>query len=66
MLATALNIRLAMINQAVEVSAVRTELATLLGIKGQRPDLVVRFGSASPMPMSLRRPTHAVARPLMA
>jgi hypothetical protein len=65
LLASALNIRLAMINQAVEVWAVRTELATLLGIKGQRPDLVVRFGSASPMPMSLRRPTHAVARPLM-
>jgi|GEM_PF-6997587 len=64
--ATAPNIRLAMINQAVEVSAVRTELATLLGIRGQRPVLVVRFGSAPPTPMSRRRLTRAAARPLMA
>jgi hypothetical protein len=61
--ATALEIRVAMINQAVEVPAIRTELATLLGTKGQRPDLVVRFGYAPPMPMSLRRPTNAVIVP---
>lgn len=61
--ATALDIRVAMINQAVEVPAVRTELATLLGIKGRRPDLVVRLGYAPLMPMSLRRPTDAVVVP---
>jgi hypothetical protein len=64
--ATALDIRLAMINQAVEVPAVRTELASLIGIKGKRPDLVVRFGYAPPMPMSLRRPINAVVVPFMA
>jgi hypothetical protein len=63
--ATALDIRVAMINQAVEVAAVREALATLLGIKGRRPDLVVRFGYAPPMPMSLRRPSNAVIVPFL-
>lgn len=58
--ATALGIRHAMINQPVEVPKVRTEFARWLGIADQRPDLVVRFGYAPPMPMSVRRPTSAV------
>jgi hypothetical protein len=58
--ATALGIRHAHVNQAVEVPAVRADLAGWLGIGAARPDLVVRFGYAPPMPMSLRRPVAAV------
>lgn len=58
--ATVLGIRHAMINQPVEVPTVRADFASWLGIGDQRPDLVVRFGYAPPMPMSMRRPTAAV------
>lgn len=58
--ATALGIRNAMLNQAVEVAAVRSPFATALGIPGQRPDLVVRFGRGPTLPRSLRRPVEAV------
>jgi hypothetical protein len=52
--ATALGIRNAFVNQPVEVPAVRDEFAAWLGM-GRRPDLVVRYGYAPPMPRSLRR-----------
>jgi hypothetical protein len=58
--ATALGIRHAMINQIVEVPAVRADFARWLGIGDARPDLVVRFGHAPPMPMSMRRPARSV------
>ena len=58
--ATSLGIRHAMINQPVEVPTVRADFARWLGIGSQRPDLVVRFGHAPPMPMSMRRPARAV------
>lgn len=58
--ATALGIRHALINQPVEVAPVRREFARWLGIGDRRPDLVVRFGYAPPMPMSMRRPVSAV------
>ena len=58
--ATALGIRHAMINQPVEVPGVRRDFARWLGIGDARPDLVVRFGHAAPMPMSMRRPARAV------
>lgn len=57
--ATALGIRNAFVNQPVEVPAVRTEFAAWLGL-GRRPDLVVRYGYAPPMPKSLRRPVADV------
>ena len=53
--ATALGIRNAMLNQTVEVPLQRQKLAGLLGLKGGRPDLVVRFGRGAEMPSSLRR-----------
>jgi hypothetical protein len=53
--ATALGIRHSLINQPVEVPSVRTDFARWLGIGEVRPDLVVRFGYAAPMPMSMRR-----------
>jgi hypothetical protein len=58
--ATALGIRNAMLNQPVEVAAQRPAFATALGLNGQRPDLVVRFGRGPLLPRSLRRPVEAV------
>jgi Nitroreductase family len=58
--ATALGIRTAMVNQPVEVPKVRAEFARWLGAPDARPDLVVRFGHAPLMPMSLRRPVKDV------
>lgn len=58
--ASALGIRNAFVNQPVEVSALRPQFASFLGIAGQRPDLVVRFGRGPEMPRSLRRPVQAV------
>ena len=57
---TALGIRNALLNQPVEVQSVRPQFATALGLTGQRPDLVVRFGRGPSMPLSLRRPVQAV------
>ena len=58
--ATALGIRNAFLNQPVEVAAVRLPFATALGLSGQRPDLVVRFGRGPLLPRSLRRLVDAV------
>jgi hypothetical protein len=56
----ALGIRNTMLNQPVEVSALRPQFAAFLGVGGHRPDLVVRFGRGPTMPPSLRRPMQAV------
>ena len=62
--ATALGVRSAFLNQAVEVSQVREQFARHLnideGIDAGRIDLVVRFGRGRLMPKSLRRPVEAV------
>ncbi|MFN7123598.1 MAG: hypothetical protein ACK4NM_16360 [Hydrogenophaga sp.] len=58
--ATALGIRNAFVNQPVEVPSVRSPFAAALGLTGQRPDLVVRFGRGPTLPRSLRRPVQAV------
>ena len=62
--ATALGIRNAMLNQPVEVSRLRPQFATAMGIGGgggsSRPDLVVRFGRGPEMTKSLRRDLRAV------
>ena len=58
--ATALGIRNAFLNQPVEVPAVRSPFADAMGLAGQRPDLVVRFGRGPTLPRSLRRPVQAV------
>jgi hypothetical protein len=60
LLATALGIRNAHLNQPVEVAQSRQQLASTLGLAGRRLDLVVRFGYGNPMPMSLRRDVSAV------
>lgn len=56
----ALGIRNAMLNQPVEVSALRPQFSSYLGLGGGRPDLVVRFGRGPKLPPSLRRPIDAV------
>lgn len=58
--ATALGIRNAPMNQPVEVASVRPQFATALGVSGQRPDMVARFGRGPRLPSSLRRPVQAV------
>jgi hypothetical protein len=61
--ATVLGIRHAHLNMPIEVSAVRPAFADCLGVSGRRPDLVIRFGKAPPMPMSIRRPLDVVIVP---
>ncbi len=58
--ATALGIRNAFVNQPVEVASVRPQFAAAVGLTGQRPDLVVRFGRGPALPRSLRRPVQDV------
>lgn len=58
--ATALGIRNAHINQPIEVPSVRPDFAEWLGMPDARPDLIVRFGRAPALPMSLRRPVEDV------
>ena len=58
--ATALGIRNAHINQPIEDLTLRPEFAAWIGLPAARPDLVIRFGRAPLMPMSLRRPVSAV------
>jgi len=58
--ATALGIRHAFVNQPLEVAAYRPQFAALMGVAGQRPDLIVRYGYAPPLPKSLRRPIRDV------
>ncbi|MBC7681502.1 MAG: Tat pathway signal protein [Ferruginibacter sp.] len=58
--ATALGMRNALLNQPVEVAALRPQFAAYLGLTTGRPDLVVRFGYGPATPRSLRRPVDAV------
>lgn len=58
--ATALGLKHAFLNQPVEVSALRPDLASLIGAPGKRPDIVMRFGYGPTLPMSPRRPVDAV------
>jgi nitroreductase len=58
--ATALGLRLSFINQPVEVAKLRPELASVVGMPGRRPDIVMRFGYGPTLPMSPRRPVDSV------
>ncbi len=53
--ATELSIRHAFINQPIEVSTLRPQLESWLGLKGERVHLMVRLGRAALAPFSLRR-----------
>ena len=58
--ATALGLKVAFVNQPVEVARFRPELAALVGMRGRRPDLVMRFGYGPTLPFSALRPVQAV------
>ena len=58
--ATALGIRNAHLNMPIEVPSIRPEFAQWLGMPDARPDLIIRFGRAPALPMSLRRPVNEV------
>jgi hypothetical protein len=58
--ATALGLKHAFINQPVEVARFRPELASLIGMPGRRPDIVMRLGHGPAMPFSARRPVDAI------
>ncbi|MEJ0022635.1 MAG: Tat pathway signal protein [Alphaproteobacteria bacterium] len=58
--ATALGMKLSFINQPVEAPAFREDLASLVGAKGMRPDILMRFGYGEDLPFSPRRPIAAV------
>jgi nitroreductase len=60
LVATALGLKHAFVNQPVEVPELREQFASYLGIGERRPDLIVRVGRAPAMPRSLRRPLDAV------
>ncbi|MEQ1716341.1 MAG: nitroreductase family protein [Hyphomicrobium sp.] len=58
--ATALGLKHAFINQPIEVARLRPELASLVGLPGRRPDIVMRFGYGPELPYSTRRQVSAV------
>ncbi len=58
--ATALGIRNAHLNMPIEVPAIRPQFADWLGMPDSRPDLIIRFGRAPALPMSLRRPVSEI------
>ncbi|MBW9056713.1 Acg family FMN-binding oxidoreductase [Rhizobium mesosinicum] len=58
--ATASGLKHAFVNQPVEVAGLRPELAALIGERGMRPDIIMRFGYGPTLPFSPRRPVNAV------
>jgi nitroreductase len=58
--ATALGLKHAFVNQPVEVAGLRPELASLIGLPGRRPNLVMRFGYGPALPYSARRPVERI------
>ncbi|WP_371345085.1 Tat pathway signal protein [Ancylobacter sp. IITR112] len=58
--ATAQGLKLACLNPAVEVPALRPELASLAGETGLRPDMVLRFGYGPTLPYAPRRRVAAM------
>ena len=57
---TALNLKLAFLNQPMEVPEVRRQFGSALSLGQASPQLLVRYGHADPMPRSLRRPVKQV------
>jgi hypothetical protein len=57
---TSLNIKLAFLNQPIEMANVRGQFQSAMGLGNTLSQLLVRFGHADPMPRSLRRPVEQV------
>lgn len=60
---TTLNIKSAFLNQPVEVTDVREQFKSALGLGAAWPQLLLRYGYAAVMPRSLRRPIDQVLLP---
>jgi len=61
--ATGLGLKCAFVNQPVEVTSIRRQLASHLGLNSRRPDLLMRFGYGPDTIASLRRPIERVVLP---
>lgn len=57
---TALDIKSALLNQPIEVAALRGQFGSALGLAAAQPQLLLRFGYAADLPRSLRRPVAQV------
>jgi hypothetical protein len=57
---TALGVRSAMHNQPMEVDRVRAQFGSAVGLGKALPQLLVRFGHAKEMPMSVRRSVERI------
>jgi hypothetical protein len=57
---TSLSIKLAVLNQSIEVLGLRPQFQSTLGLGASLPQLLVRFGYAKAAPRSLRRPVEQV------
>ncbi|GAB4416639.1 MAG: nitroreductase family protein [Anaerolineales bacterium] len=57
---TGLNIKSAFLNQPIEVSTLRGQFQSAMGMGSSLPQLLLRFGYAEAMPRSLRRPVEQV------
>jgi len=57
---TPLNIKRASLNQPIEVDMLRSQFQRAMGLGEHLPQLLVRFGYATLMPCSLRRPVEQV------
>ena len=58
--ASSMGLKHAFLNQPVEVASLRPDLAAIIGMRGRRPDLVMRFGRGPALPFSARRPVDEV------
>ena len=57
---TSLGVKSALHNQPLEIPAIRKELSSELNLSSQYPQLLLRYGYADLMPMSLRRPVEEI------
>ncbi|CAG1014722.1 partial Putative NAD(P)H nitroreductase, partial [Anaerolineales bacterium] len=57
---TSLNIKSAFLNQPIEMTKIRSQFQSAMGLDNSVPQLLMRFGYADAMPRSLRRPIEAV------
>ena len=57
---TALGVQSAFLNQPIEVGHVRSQLGSAMRLGTALPQLLMRFGHAPAMPLSLRRPVSQV------
>ncbi len=57
---TSLDIKSAFLNQPIEVTELRSQFQSAMGLGASLPQLLVRFGYTDAMPRSLRRPVEQV------